>query len=154
MQIANAQIGNTLYPLVEGQPLPIAVGEIIKVFYAFRYKMPKTADVGIWASVYKYSLGLLDRQGQAQTKEAITLQGTLDWKDYSGEIDIVIGDMPTDVYGLILELPGYDVEDKIDDCLEIAAAPSMWGVMGNLLMLGLLFGVVSMITPAMEEGVK
>ena len=155
MQIAQVvQVGNVLYPLAEGQPLTVAVGNTIKVFYGFKYKMPETTGVRIWASLYKYSLGILDRQGQAQTKETIPLEKALDWKDYSGEIDIVIGDMPAGTKGLICELPDYgaEAEHHIDDCIEVTAAPSVFEMIGPLLVIGLMAAMVGMMAPAMEEG--
>ncbi len=152
MQIVQAQVGNFIYPLVEGEPLPISVGETIKVFYAFKYKMPEISGVRIWASLYNYSPGWLDRKEKAQTKETITLEKATEWKDYSGEIDIEIGDIDAGTYGLICELPDYDVEDHIDGCLEVAAPPSMVEMIGPLLVLGLMAGMASMIAPMMKGG--
>lgn len=150
VQIIQAQVGNITYPLTEGQPLPITVGEILSVSYAFNYKMPETANIKIWASLYKYSFGILDRQGQSQTKEVITLVKALDWKPYEGVIDIVVGDMLPGTYGLICELPDYDVEERIDDCLEISAPPSIWDMIGPLLVIGLMAWMI----PMMKEGIS
>ena len=149
MQI-QVQVGNVLYPLVEGQPLPIKAGDTIKVFYAFKYRIPQTTGVKIWASLYKYSLGILNRQEKAQTKGTITLEKAVEWKDFTGEIDIVVGGVSSGTYGLILELPEHDVEDKIDGCLAVAAAPGMMDIIGPLLMLGLMVLVVSMMAPIMK----
>ncbi|MBA7506495.1 hypothetical protein ES706_05186 [subsurface metagenome] len=156
MQIVGAQVGNILYPLTEWEVLPIAAGETLKVFYAFKYKMPETAMVEIWASLYRYTAGVLDRSSQAQTKETITLAKSLDWKLYEGEIDIVVGvggglggivGIGQGLYGLICELPDYDVEHHIDDCLDVAAAPSIWGMIGPLLIIGLLAMMIPVLTP-------
>lgn len=154
MQIVQVQVGNVLYPLTEGQPLPVAVGDTIRVFYAFKYKLPKEGGVRIWASLYYYTLlGFFEREERAQTKQTITLEKALEWKDYSGEIDIVVGQATPDIYGLILELPDYkDVEDKIEACIEATAAPSVFEMIGPLLMMGLMMGMVAMIAPMMEEG--
>ena len=150
MQIAYAQVGNVLYPLAEGQPLPVAVGDTIKVFYAFKYKVAETTDVRIWASFYYYTmLGFFEREERAQTKGIITLEKALEWKDYSGEIDIVVGQATPDIYGLILELPDYkDVEDKTEDCIEVTAAPGIFDMIGPLLMLGLMAMMIPMLTPS------
>lgn len=152
MQITQALAGNVLYPLVEGQPLPISVGETIRVFYAFNYKMPERTDVRIWASVHEYVYGILNRRELAQTKEIITLVKTLEWKPYDGEIDIVVGDIGSGTYGLICELPDFDVEDRIDDCLEVAAVPSIFEMIGPLLVMGLMMGIMSIMSPMMKEG--
>lgn len=152
MQITAVQVGNILYPLTEGQPLPIVVGNTVRVFFAFNYRMLETSDIRIWASFYKYSFGILDRQGQTQTKGIITLQKALTYQPYEGVIDIVVGDMPVAIYGLICELPDYDVYDNIDDSIEVAAAPGIFDMIGPLLMIGLMVGLVSMMTPMMKEG--
>ena len=152
MQIMQVQVGNALYPLTEGQPLPISVGETIRVFYAFRYMMPVAAGVRIWASLYRYTAGVLDRASQAQTKQTITLEQALEWKDYDGQIDIVVGDIGSGTYGLICELPDYDKEDHRDDCIEVTAAPGIFEMIGPLLVLGLMAGMFSMMAPMMEEG--
>lgn len=153
MLITGVQVGSSIYPLTEGQPLGVVVGETIRIFFAFKYKMPERTDAAIWASLYKYTVGILDRQGKAQTKGTITLDETTEWKDYQGYIDIVVGSVPAGTYGLIVELPGRkDAEAKIDDCIEVTAAPSIWEMIGPLLVLGLMVGLVSMMAPMMEEG--
>ena len=154
MQIVQVQVGNVLYPLTEGQPLPVTVGDTIKIFYSFKYKMPQTSGVRIWASLYYYTLlGFFEREERAQTKQTITLEKALEWKDYSSVIDIVVGEATPDIYGLILELPDYkDVEDKIEACIEVTAAPSVFDMIGPLLGLGLMMGMVAMIAPMMEGG--
>ena len=148
MQITLAQVGNALYPLTEGQPLPISVGETIKVFYAFSYRMPEKTTVRIWASLYNYTLGVLNRQEKAQTKQTITLGEALEWKPYEGEIDIEVGEISSGTYGLICELPDFDAEHHIDDCIEVAAAPGILDIL-PLLMAVMMMG---MIMPMMEEG--
>ena len=148
MLTPQVQVGNVLYPLVEGQPLPISVGDTLRVFHSFDYRMPNAADIRIWASLYDYTLGILNREEKAQTKQTITLEKALDWKSYSGEIDILVGDISPGIYGLICELPDYDVDNSIDDCLEVTAVPSIWDMMGPLLVLGLMAG---MIMPMMKE---
>lgn len=156
MQITQVQVqvGNILYPLTEGQPLPISVGEVIRVFYAFNYRMPERTDVRIWASLYEYYLGFLNRLEPAQTKEIITLEKTLlEWKPYEGEIDIVIGNISSGTYGLIVELKDYDVSDRIDDCLEFTAPPGIFEMIGPLLVIGIMAVMVSMMAPMMKEGI-
>lgn len=153
MQIAQViQVGNVLYPLTEGQPLPVAVGDTLKVFYAFKYKMPETTGVRIWASLYRYTMGVLDRASAAQTKDKITLVKALEWKDYEDEIDIEIGQISSGTYGLICELPDSDVEHHIDDCIEVTAAPGIMEMIGPLLVIGLMAAMVAMMAPMMKEG--
>lgn len=150
--ITGVQVGNVLYPLAEGQPLPINVGESLKVFYAFKYKLPETSGIRIWASLYRYTAGILDRSSQAQTKQTITLEQALEQKDYEDEIDITVGQVSSGTYGLVCELPDYKVEHHIDDCIEVAGVTSIWEMIGPLLGLGLMVGMVGMMAPMMEEG--
>lgn len=141
MQITQVQVGNLVYPLEEGQLLPIAVGDTLKVFYSFKYVMPKAGSIRVWASLW-YGL---TRVGPAQTKGSIDLEAAPVETPYEGEIDIVIGNIPAGKYGLICELPDYkDAWEKKEDCIEVTAAPSIWDSIGPLLVLGLMVGMVSM----------
>jgi len=152
MQITQVQVGNYLYPLTEGLPLQINVGQTLKVFYAFKYQMPQGASVRIWASLYRYTAGILDRASAAQTKQSILLEASAEPKSYAGEIDVTVGQVSAGTYGLICELPDYkDAENHIDDCITVAAAPSMWGALVPLIFLGLMVGMVSMMAPMMKE---
>lgn len=154
MQIINAQVGNVIYPLVEGQPFPINVGQTLRVFYSFKYKMPESGSVRLWASLYYYTiLGFFEREEKAQTKGTIALEKALDWRDYSGSVDIIISsDCTPDIYGLILELPDYkDVADKREACVEVAKAPNIFDMIGPLLVLGLLAGMMPMLAPKEEN---
>ena len=157
MQIGQVQIGNTIYPLVEGQPLPIKAGDTIRVFFTITGRVPENTEVEIWASVYHYALGLLNKQEKAQTKGATTLEASLEIKDYEREVDINIGEIVpgSGLYGLIVELRGYEdvngnpMEAKTEDCLEFIATPGIFDMIGPLLVLGLLAGLVM---PMVKEG--
>ncbi|GAI65767.1 unnamed protein product, partial [marine sediment metagenome] len=78
MQIGQVQvqIGNFIYPLTEGQPLPIKAGDVIRVFFTIRGRVPQDTEVVIWASVYHYALGVINKQETAQTKGTTILEGT------------------------------------------------------------------------------
>ena len=162
MQITQVQVGNTLYPLTEGQPLPIKAGDTIRVFFTITGRVPQDTEVEIWASVYHYALGLLNKQEMAQTKGTTILEGTVELKDYERAVDINIGEIVpgSGLYGIIVELRGYEdvegnsMEAKTADCLEFTATPSIWNMLPSLIGLGLMVGVMSMITPMMKEGVE
>ena len=64
-------IRGQVYTLTEGVPVQVAVGETIRVFYSFQYRALQGATVQLWASLYRYSLGVLDRMAQAQTKTCL-----------------------------------------------------------------------------------
>jgi hypothetical protein len=149
MQIMQVQVGNVLYPLTEGQPLPISVGETIKVFYAFKYKIPEQSSVRVWASLYRYTAGILNRSGDAQTKSTITLAKSTEWTPYQGQIDITVGSINAGLWGLIVELPDYGgMEAKIDDCIEVAAAPN---IIEQILPILIMVMMMGMIMPMMGE---
>jgi len=145
-------IRGQVYTLTEGVPVQVAVGETIRVFYSFQYRALQGATVQLWASLYRYSLGVLDRMAQAQTKTTVTLEPAEDWTTYEGQVDITIGQVSSGTYGLIVELPEYDVEDHVDDCIEVTAPPSPIEMIGPLLVLGLMAAMVSQMAPMMKEG--
>ena len=161
MQIGQVQVGNFLYPLTEGQPLPIKAGDVIRVFFTIRGRVPQDTEVEIWASVYHYALGAINKQETAQTKGTTILEGTVEFKDYERAADIIIGEIipGSGLYGLIVELMGYKdaegnpIEAKIDDCLEFTATPSIWDMLPSLIGIGLMVFMMSMITPMVKEGV-
>lgn len=143
--IRGVAVGNQVVPLVSGNPVPKTTGETLKVFYAFNYKVAETVSVEIWASLYTYTAGILDRLPLAQTKQTIVLEKALTFQPYEGEIDITIGDISSGTYGLICEVPAYDVEDHIDECIEVIAPPSMMEMMGPILVIGLMAAMVGMM---------
>ncbi|GAI75704.1 unnamed protein product [marine sediment metagenome] len=159
MQISQVQvqIGNIIYPLTEGQPLPIKAGDVIRVFFTIRGRVPQDTEVEIWASVYHYALGFLNKQETAQTKGTTILEGTVEFKDYERMADIEIGEIipGSGLYGLIVELRGYEdaegnpIEAKIPDCLEFTATPGIFDMIGPILILGLL----AFMLPMLKEGI-
>lgn len=147
MNIAMVQIGNTAHPLAEGQPVLVSVGQTLRVFYSFSYKVAERTSVPIWASLYQKIAGVVNRAEQAQTKTTITFDAAIAWQTYQGQIDIAIGSMGAGLYGLIVELPGFkDAEARIDDCIEVAAAPGIGDMLGPLMMIMMM----GMIMPMME----
>ncbi len=147
------QLGNNLYSLVEGQPLPIQAGQTLRVFFSFRYKVADTVTVPIWASLYQKVVGVVNRVELAQTKGTITLDATTDWQTYQGQIDIAISsEVQPGVYGLIVELPGFDdAKEQIDNCIEVTGAPGMMEWIGPLMMIAMMGMMVQMMT-GMSEG--
>jgi len=146
--ITQVVVGNTLYPLIEGQPVQFTAGDTLKILYSFKYKMPEQmAGVRVWASCYRYTLGILNRASDAQTKGTIILEKAEDWTVFSGEIDIIIpqkAGIITGLWGLIVELPDYEdvdgnaVEEHIDNCLEATTPPGIFDMIVPLLGLGLM----------------
>ncbi len=137
------QVGNSLFPLVEGQPLPVQAGQTLRVFYSFKYKMPEQVTAPLWAS-----LSQATRVEQAQTKTTITLERATAWQDCQGQVDIAIGsNVKTGIYGLIVELPGYkDAEARIDDCIAVQGAPGMTEWLGPFIMIAMM-GMMAQMMP-------
>ncbi len=146
------QVGGNIYTLGEGQPLQIQAGQTLRVFYSFSYKAADTATVPIWASLYTRTLGVVNREEQAQTKTTITLDKSITWQTYEGSIDINVGTgVNAGLYGLIVELPGFEgAEAKVDDCIEVTAGFD-WTQMIGLMVVVMMMG---MIMPMMEEGLS
>jgi hypothetical protein len=141
------QVGNNLYTLAAGQALKIQAGQKMRAFFSFSYKVAERASLPIWASLYQKTAGVINRVEKAQTKTLITLEAATDWQTYQGQIDISIDSkVAAGIYGLIVELPGFEnAEAKIDDCIEVTAAPSITEWVGPLLVLGLMAGMVGMM---------
>jgi len=154
VQIAQVQVNDTIYSLAEGQPLQIKVGDVIKVYFSFKANIPERMTVNIQAALYRYTFGVLNRTPEATTKGTMTLESTGGVvRDYSTDIDITImSGINADIYGLLVELPAYNLQAKIDDCLEVPKKQGLLDMIGPLLVLGLMMGMMAMISPMMKEG--
>lgn len=155
MNINTAQqilVGDMLYPLVAGQPLKIQVGQTVRVLYSFSYKVVEATSVPVWASLYTYTAGILNRLGQAQTKSTITLDKSLTWQTYQGQIDIAVGKMNAGVYGLIVELPGFTgAEAKADNAIDVAAAAGLTDIIAPVLVIAVMGMLASSFGGMSEE---
>lgn len=140
--------------LVEGQPLKIEAGRKLTVLYSFSYKVADTVSVPLWASLYRYTLGNLDRSSGAQTKTSISLERSIDWSTYQGQVDITPGSIDAGLWGLIIEIPGFeDAGAKIDDCIEIAAAPGITGWIEPLILIAMM-GMMAQMAAPVSQGFK
>ncbi len=158
------QIGNYIYPLIEGQPLQIPAGSTLRVFFSFSYMVDEDSSVSFWASLYQYRAGLIDRISGAQTKSVITLPQSIEPTTYEGYIDIKlqpagmipVGGISPGIYGLLLELRGYE-DVKIDDCIQVTEAPGIISgiteMMGPLIMIAMMGMMVPMMS-GMAEGME
>lgn len=147
------QVGSNLYTLVEGQSLHQA-GQALRAFFSFSYKVAEPTSVPVWASLYQKVTGVVNRVEQAQAKTTITLDTAVAWQTYQGQVDIVIGrDVKAGVYGLMVELPGFeDAEARIDGCIEVTAAPGITEWIGPLIAIAMMGMVAQMAAPMANMG--
>ncbi len=144
--------GGYVYTLADGQPLPIQAGRTLRVFYTFSYKVAAATAVPVWGSLYRKTLGAVNRVEQAQTKTSITLDPALTWQTGQGQIDIKIDSrVAAGIYGLIVELPGF-AEARVDDCIEVTAAPGLSEWMSPLIMIAMM-GMMAQMAAPMAEGI-
>jgi len=123
------------------QPLPIRVGQTLRVRYSFSYKVAETTSIELWASLFARRAGIIDRIEYAQAKQTITLDKSLEWKTYSGEIDIVIQPgIGAGVYGLIVEIPRYEVSAVLDNVVRVAGID-----LSGAVTIALTLGIVGMM---------
>ena len=142
------QVGSNIYSLQAGQPLQIQAGQSLRVFYAFNYKVAEQTAVPIRAALYKKTLGVPLVVEEARTETTLTLDMSVAWQSYQGQIDIAIGSgVGAGVYGLGVECPGFEgAGDYIDDCIEVTAAAGITSWIGPLIMIAML----GMLAPMMS----
>ena len=149
-----AQVGNTMYLLEGDHPLPVPAGSTVRVHFSFRYKVAAQVDIPVWASLYRYTLGIPNRVEAAQTKGYLPLTAASEWETSHAVIDVNVGSsVSPGVYGLAVELRGFDTEEWLDDCIEVTAVPGMMDMMGPLMMMGMMAVMVPMMS-GMAGGMK
>jgi len=152
-------VNTSLAALAAGEQVQLNVGDTLEISVSFKYTVAENTMVTLRACPYQYTLGVLDRiGGSCGENPDVELEATLTPKTKETTVEMPIvpaaeGGIEDGTYGLIVEILGTDAEDHIDDCLVISGNPtSMMAMVGPLLALGLLAGMVSMMTPMMEEG--
>lgn len=157
MKIVQAQVGNTIVALNAEEPLPVSEGDILRVSYTFDYKVAESVDVEVWASLYGYTLGILDRADSTVTKETITLDKSIDWSTYAGEIYITIpqvsgaiGGLITPgidagLWGILCELPQFGIEGYVGGSILAIAPPSVLSMIPMLIMVMVMSMIMNMM---------
>ena len=130
------------------QLLLIRTGQTLRVSYSFRYKVAKTTNIEVRSSLYQRVLGVIDRIPQASGLAIATLEKSLEWKDFSGSVDIPIGRIQPGIYGLILEIPVAEASVYIDDCIRVEPLEDL---LAGLAVLGLTAGMVALMLPMVKE---
>lgn len=148
----------SLAELASGQVIELSVGDILQVWVSFKYVVAEDTVVTLRACPYRYALGVLDRIGGSCGEADIELERSTTAKLKEAAVDMPIvpateGGVADGTYGLIAEILGTDIEDHIDDCLVISGNPAgVFDMIGPLLVMGLMMGIMSMMTPMMKEG--
>ncbi len=141
-------VETSIAALAGGEKVQVSPGDTLRVNYSFRYRIATT--VSLWASLYLYSAGILNRVSGAQEKSAVTLTESTEWQDYPGQIDITIGNIGSGSFGLIVEMPAIPgMEAKIDDCIEVVPAPGITEWIGPLIMIAVM-GMMMRMMPREE----
>jgi len=146
LQIA---IGNQLIALAPGQVVTVMPGQTIRVFYSFNYKVPETISVEVRACLYRRIFGVIDRIAAALSTQTIVLEKSREWKHYQGQIDILIGQVGAGRYGLICEIPKYDIAAYIDNVVEVRVVG--WRELIGMIGVILALGVVGMMAIGLKE---
>jgi hypothetical protein len=133
------------------EPKTFSVGDTVRVTASFQYTVGKDTSVTVQAGPYHYIAGILDRIGASFGSTEVSLPKALTPTEKQFTIDFKLSEIDAGTYGLLVEIPGTDINVKQDDVLIIAAAPSIWGMIGPLLVLGLMVAMMSMMAPMMKE---
>ncbi len=148
----------SLAELANGRVIELAVGDILQVWVSFKYVVAEDTIVTLRACPYHYASSVLDRIGSSCGEADIELERSTTAKLKEAAVDMPIvpaaeGGIENGTYGLIAEILGTDAEDHIDDCLVISGNPAgMMEMIGPLLVIGLMMGMMSIMTPMMKEG--
>lgn len=145
----------TLTALIANEQVELAPGDILRVTCSFKYTIGAITTVTLWAAL---GTGLI--RSRMETYKSISLDAAPTPRTWEGDIDIIIpmtGEDNKD-YWLRVEIQGYEDETRVqtpDNPILIRGMPEEVGIfdmMGPLLVLGLMMGLMTMMTPMMKEG--
>ena len=141
-------VNTSLNALAAGEQIELAPGDVLRVSCSFKYVVAQAVTVTLWASL---GLGI---GRDIESFEEISLEAALTPKTWAGDIDISIPTgKTTGTYWLRAEIKGYpDTQTTIPDAVVISGVPSVFEMIGPLLVLGLMMGLLAMMTPALKEG--
>jgi hypothetical protein len=143
---------NIVFSPLALEPKTFNVGDTIRVTASFVYTVAADTSVTVQAGPYHYIAGILDRIGASFGTTTVDLPMALTPTEKQFTVDFKLSGIDAGTYGLIVEIPGTDINVKQDDVLIVAAAPSVFEMIGPLLVIGLTAAMVSMMAPMMEEG--
>lgn len=164
MQITGLQVYSPTYgwhALTVGEKVTLKAGETLQVGIAVPYK-GKAQDFTLYGAIGSRNKLLIPIVDINWFDEMLFGRDPLPCPKSETEFTTVEGSVgilvPTntpsvtnyDLYVKIEEQPS--VMDEVDDFIDIVAPPSIFEMIGPLLVLGLMVGMVSMMAPIMEEG--
>lgn len=132
----------------------VVIGETWRVSVSFKYVVPNNITVTLQACPYTYLVGILNRVDSCCGQSNINLVATATTLPKEATVDIYFtpkgeGGIADGTYGLIVEILGTDAEAHIDDYIIVSGnPPSIWEMIGPLLIMGLMVGMMAM----MKEG--
>jgi hypothetical protein len=144
-------VSASLTALQAGEQVTLAPGDTLRVTVAFEYTVSANTSVLLRAAPYAYTLGILNRVDKCVSEETVELLRALEPTGKEVTVDIYIvpaadGGPKDGTYGLIAEIPGYDVSQHIDDAIIIAGNPESWtellAPMMMIMMMGMMMGMV------------
>lgn len=163
MQITNLQVfspGYGWHALAVGDKVTLSPGETLRVGITVSYK-GKAQNFTLYGAIGSrqeaipiLDIGWFDEMLFGRSNLPCP-DSTTEFTPVEGSVDIPVpANTPAvtdyDLYVKIEEQPS--VMDEVDNIIDITAAPSIWEIVGVLLVLGLMMGLMSMVTPMMKEG--
>lgn len=146
-------VETSLGALVAGEKVTLSPGDTLRVKVGFKYSVAQNTVVTLRACPYQYRLSILDRIGGSCSEADIELERATTSRLAEATVDMPVvaasdGGIADGTYGLITEILGTDVSDKIDDCLVITGNPaSIWELLPTL---GMVL-IMSMMVNTMEK---
>jgi hypothetical protein len=136
------------------EPRTFNVGDTIRVSASFKYTVGVDTTVTVQAGPYQYKLGVLDRIGSCFGSTDVSLPKAVTPTEKQFTVDFKLvpkadGGIDNGTYGLIVEIPGTDLNAKQDGVLIVTGNPastSIWDMIPMLVMVMML----GMIMPMMS----
>jgi len=140
-------VQTSLGALASGQQVQLSVGDTLRVSVSFNYTVSESTSVTIRCCPHQRVMGILDRIGSCCGETQADLSGTVTPAKKEVTVDCVMlpaseGGIGDGTYGLIAEIPGYDAEETIENCIVISGNPASVMDMIPMLMMVMVMGMM------------
>ena len=140
-------VQTSLGALASGQQMQLNVGDTLRVNVSFNYTVSENTSVTVRGCPYQRVMGVLDRIGSCCGETQADLNTALTPAKKEVVIDCVMlpaseGGIGDGTYGLIAEIPGYDAEKTIENCIVISGNPASIMDMIPMLMMVMVMGMM------------